>query len=49
MTDPQAKLNSLRETLDFVRATLLLRHIDAATDEEVEEALRLADEELSSA
>lgn len=34
-------------TLDHVRATLKLRHLGEASDEEVEEALRLADAALA--
>ena len=36
-------------TLDSVRATLKLRHINEASDDEVEEALRMADEALANA
>ncbi len=39
----------LLATLDYVRATLKLRHIDEATDEEVEEALAMADAAIARA
>jgi hypothetical protein len=39
----------LLEALDYTRATLKLRHIDEATDQEVEEALRIAAAALARA
>lgn len=36
--------DELVRTLDYVRATLKLRHIDEASDDEVDEALEIADE-----
>jgi hypothetical protein len=36
-------------TLDSVRATLKLRHMDEASDDDVEEALQMADEALANA
>jgi hypothetical protein len=37
------------EALDYLRATLRPRHLDEATDEEVEEALAMADRALAQA
>jgi hypothetical protein len=39
----------LLATLDYVRATLKLRHLDEASDGEVEEALNMADEAIAGA
>ncbi len=39
----------LLETLEYVAATLKLRHIDEATDDEVEEALTMAQEAVAAA
>ena len=36
-------------TLDSVRATLKLRHMDEASDDDVQKALRMADESLANA
>lgn len=38
---------TLRDALEHVRSTLKLRHIDEASDEQVEEAIRIADEALA--
>ncbi len=35
-------------TLDYVRATLKLRHIDEASDDEVDEALEIADKAIAT-
>lgn len=43
------RTSDLIGTLDFVRATLKLRHINEASDDDVAEALRMADESLANA
>jgi len=47
-TDKHALPNhTVREALEHVRSTLKLRHIGEASDDEVEEALTIADEALA--
>ena len=45
---PGAAAPVLLEALEYVRATLKLRHLDEATDDEVEEALKYANGPRSS-
>jgi hypothetical protein len=42
-TPNSSQSDELIRTLDYVRATLKLRHIEEASDEEVDEALKIAD------
>lgn len=45
----ETKIKELTEALQYTRSILALRHIDEASDEDVNEALRLADEALANA
>ncbi|MGE3818899.1 MAG: hypothetical protein AB7I30_05645 [Isosphaeraceae bacterium] len=45
----RSAVHQLMEALDYVRATLRLRHLDEASDGEVEEALTMAEAALSDA
>ncbi len=45
----RAAAPALLEALIYVRATLKLRHLDEASDEEVEEALAMADQAIGQA
>ncbi|WP_165063911.1 hypothetical protein [Paludisphaera rhizosphaerae] len=49
LANPAGDSDRTRSTLEHVRATLKLRHIDEATDDEVDEALQMADEALARA